>query len=214
MKLSVSEIQNYCETYSSPAHEVLQQLERETYLKTLAPQMVSGNLQGKLLEFMASAWNASSVLEIGTFTGYGAICLALGMGHTKGKVITLEQNREFEYFHRKYFPLAGVHEKIEVLYGDAKESIQELTGPFDLVFLDAGKQDYAAYYQQIIPKLRSGGLLIADNMLWSGKVITEPNDPDAKALIEFAEMISNDAQVQQIILPVRDGLMMVLKNQN
>ena len=202
----------YCEQYSEAPEQVLYELERETHLKTLAPQMLSGPLQGQLLRMLSQLQQPQNVLEIGTFTGYATICLAQGLA-PDGILHTIEVNPELEYLIRKYLNKAGLEEQVQLHIGDALEVVPTLPGPFDLVFIDAGKQYYRDYYGMVIDKVASGGLIIADNVLWSGKVATDKRetDEDTKQLHAFNLMLKNDEQVESLLLPIRDGLLLARK---
>ena len=199
----------YCEAHTTAQPAILHQLERETHLKTLAPQMLSGHLQGQFLAMLSKICRPRAILEIGAFTGYSAICLAQGL-EEGGVLHTIEANPELEYLIRKYITLAALDEKIHLHVGDAQEVIPALEGPFDIVFIDAAKQEYALYYDLVIDKVASGGLIIADNVLWSGKVIASAEreaDQDAAAIHQFNEKVQQDEQVENIMLPLRDGLL-------
>jgi len=213
MKNIVRSIYNYCEQHSSPPDPLLYELERETHLKTLAPQMLSGRLQGQLLQLISRLQQPRLALEIGTFTGYAAICLAQGLKED-GRLHTIEVNPELEYLIRKYLKKAGLEEKVLLHIGDAQKVIPTIAGNFDLVFLDAGKQHYAFYYDLVIDRLNPGGLILADNVLWSGKV-TDPEqrarDADTRKLHEFNQKIQQDERVENLMLPLRDGLLIVRK---
>lgn len=202
----------YCEQWSAPPDTVLYELERETHLKTLAPQMLSGALQGQLLRLLSQLKRPSSVLEIGTFTGYATLCLVQGLAKG-GRVRTIEANPELEYLIRKYLKKAGVEDRVELYIGDAMQVIPELPGTFDLVFIDAGKQYYQDYYGLIIDRVEPGGLIIADNVLWSGKVATElrETDADTQKLHAFNVSLQEDERVDNLLLPVRDGLLVARK---
>jgi caffeoyl-CoA O-methyltransferase len=200
----------YCESHSEPPDPILYELERETHLKTLAPQMASGPLQGQLLQLLSSLLYPQSILEVGTFTGYATICLARGLA-PGGKLITIEANPELAWFGEKYFAKAGLADRIDARIGDALDIIPTLRQSFDLIFLDAGKRDYARYYDLVIDQLNPGGLLIADNVLWSGKVIREPEDKDAQILDEFNQKVNQDPRVSVLMLPIRDGLLIAQK---
>jgi len=199
----------YCEEYSNAPDPVLYELERETYLKTLAPQMMSGAVQGRLLQLLSQLKQPKLALEIGTFTGYAAICLARGVADG-GTLHTIEVNPELEYLIRKYLQKAGLQDRVELHIGDAMQLIPSLPAPFDLVFIDAGKQHYQDYYDLLIDRIAPGGLLLADNVLWSGKVAREElraKDPDTQKLHEFNALLRADERVESLLLPVRDGLM-------
>ena len=208
----LNKINQYCEAHTSPQPPLLHQLERETHLKTLAPQMLSGHLQGQFLGMLSKIQQPRAILEIGAFTGYAAICLAQGLPEG-GTLHTIEANPELEYLIRKYISLAGLDEKIHLHIGDAREVIPALPGPFDLVFIDAGKQDYGHYYDLVIDKVSNGGLIIADNVLWSGKVVSgeREQDQDAAAIHQFNEKVQRDDRVENIMLPLRDGLLIARK---
>jgi caffeoyl-CoA O-methyltransferase len=210
-------IENRADSYSishtSVESDVLKKLNRETHAKILRPRMLSGHYQGKFLEFISCMMQPYRVIEIGTYTGYSAICLATGLT-AGGKIHTIDHNAELEDFTRSYFDEAGISNQVMYHIGEAMEIIPGLDGPFDLVFIDADKENYTAYYELVFPKLRTGGVILADNVLWSGKVFADSidqNDEEAKALIEFNEYIQNDFRVENILLPIRDGLMMIRK---
>lgn len=200
----------YCLEHTSPAGPVLQALERETHLRTLYPQMLSGPFQGMLLQMISHMMRPRRILEIGTFTGYGAICLAQGLA-PDGILHTIEADDELAPIARKYFQQAGLEQKIKLHIGDAVAIVPALQETFDLVFLDAGKQDYWRHYELALAKTRPGGFLLADNVLWSGKVLHDQKDPAAKALRDFNDRVHADLRVENLILPVRDGLMMIRK---
>lgn len=201
---------SYCEAHTSALSEVLQQLERETHLRTLAPQMLSGPLQGQFLKMVCGMIQPVKVLEIGTFTGYSAICMAGGLSDG-GVIHTIEANKELEYLIRKYISKAGLESKIMLHIGDALEVIPKLSGPFDLVWIDAAKQDYATYYDLILEKVRPGGFILADNVLWSGKVYRNEHDADTEALRDFNKKVQDDSRVENVLLPIRDGILMARK---
>lgn len=208
--LSEKEVYAYCEKNSQPLDELLQKLERETHLKTLAPQMLSGHLQGHFLEEIAHLSGATRALEIGTFTGFSAICIARGL-QGDGQLITLEANPEFNPIAVSYFRAAGLDKKIIPMVGDALEIIPELDGTFDLVFIDANKKEYLDYYHAVLPKVRIGGLILVDNVLWDGKVLNPKGDNDAEAIVAFNEYVRTDAHVRVLMTPLRDGLSMIRK---
>jgi len=204
------EIHEYCETHTSPLPEVLLELERETHLKTLSPQMLSGRLQGQLLAFLSNLIRPKAILEIGTFTGYSAICLAQGLA-SGGVLHTIEVNRELEHFVLKYLSKASLAEVVQLHIGRAQDIVPTLPDGFDLVFIDAAKQDYPLFYDLVIEKINPGGLLIADNILWDGKVLTPEKDQDAAMLHAFNLKVAADERVEQLLLPVRDGLLVARK---
>lgn len=200
----------YCESHTTLQNQVLYELERETHLKTLAPQMISGHLQGQFLILISQLLQPKSILEIGTFTGYAAICMAQGLAEG-GVLHTIEPNRELEHIIRKYMAKAGLEDKIQLHIGRGEEIIPTLDAYFDLVFIDAGKQQNAFFYDLIFNKVNKGGLIIIDNVLWSGKVITEAKDPDTNVIRAFNEKIHHDTRVENIMLPIRDGLLIARK---
>ena len=210
MSKKKSNIEAYCERHTSAPGLVLQELERKTYLTTLAPHMVSGHLQGRLLSMISHLLRPSSILEIGTFTGYSAICLAEGLS-PGGKLHTIEVNPEFQTLSRHYAEAAGFADRINFYIGDAVELIPTFDFTFDLVFIDAAKISYQQYFDLIIDKMEIGGVILADNLLWSGKVVTEASDQDTNAIRSFAENMHNDVRLENILLPVRDGLMICRK---
>ena len=202
----------YCEKFTSPPSGILLELERETYLKTLAPQMLTGHVQGQFLSLVSRLKQPRTILEIGTFTGYGAICLAQGLSEG-GMVHTIEVNPELSYISEKYFAKAGLENSIKLHVGDAMELIPQMTDlTFDLVYLDAGKQDYANAYELVVEKMNHGGLLLVDNVLWSGKVVERMNDKDTKVLDAFNQMVYADPRVSNLLLPIRDGILIVEKS--
>jgi caffeoyl-CoA O-methyltransferase len=205
-------LQNYIENHSSPEDKILAELNRETHLKVLNPRMLSGNFQGKLLEFVSHMIKPESILEIGTYTGYSAICLAKGLSE-RGKLITIERNDEIISYALHYIEKAGLMNKIEIISGDALTLLPGIKSTFDLVFIDADKKDYINYYNLIFDKVRTGGYIIADNVLWSGKVVEEtlPNDNDTASIKAFNQKIINDPRVEVLILPIRDGLSLIRK---
>ena len=210
MNSLVNALQQYCEAHSGQVDEVLYELERETGLKTLAPQMISGHLQGQFLQMLSLIARPRRILEVGTFTGYATICLARGLAK-EGRMDTIEVNPELAYLIRKYLKRADIADKVRLHIGDALEIIPGLSGNFDLIFLDAGKQQYQDYYELLIDRVNPGGLLLADNVLWSGKVLRQPHDADTAALHHFNEMIREDERVNKVMLPLRDGLYVIRK---
>jgi caffeoyl-CoA O-methyltransferase len=202
---------DYCMAHTSALAPVFQQLERETQLRTLAPQMMSGPYQGQLLRFISLMIRPQRVLEIGTFTGYSALCLAAGLP-PGGQLHTIEANDELGYIIRKFVALAGYQDQIVLHFGDAAQIVPSLEGSFDLVFLDAGKLDYPQHYELALAKMRPGGILLADNVLWDGKVASgNEKDETARLLRSFNDMVQQDVRVENLLLPLRDGLMMVRK---
>jgi len=201
----------YCLAHSSPLSTLLHDLDRETHLRTLAPQMLSGEYQGQLLRFLSLMLRPRRVLEIGTFTGYTAICMAEGLAED-GVLHTIEANDELGWLIQKYVQKAGFESKVVLHLGDAAKVLPILEEVFDLVFLDAGKLDYPQHYEMALAKMRPGGFLLADNVLWDGKVASgNERDETARALRAFNDFVHQDERVENLLLPLRDGLMMVRK---
>ena len=203
-------ISDYAESHTAPDSDFLQSLIRDTHLKTLAPRMLSGNLQGRFLSLISHLMQPKRVLEIGTFTGYSALCLAEGLAED-GILYALEANDELEYLIQEYIEKGNFQEKVKLIIGNALEIMPTIDEIFDLVFIDAGKRDYPLYYDLAIHKVRSGGLIIADNILWSGKVADDKKDLDTRIIDDFNKKIHADERVENILLPIRDGLMMARK---
>lgn len=206
------QISNYITNHSTSEEPLLAKLNRETHLKMIYPRMISGPLQGKLLEFISRMIKPKYILEIGTFTGYSAICLAKGLSEN-GKLITIEINDELQSFSRKYFEESGLTSKIEQVTGNAIDIIPILTHTFDLIFIDADKEEYMDYYNVCIDKLAKGGFIIIDNVLWGNKVIlkSKHSDPETQSIKTLNEFIINDSRVENVILPVRDGINLIRK---
>jgi len=202
---------DYCIAHTTPPGPLLDALERDTHLRTLAPQMLSGPYQGTLLRFISLMVRPRRVLEIGTFTGYATICLAQGLPED-GLLHTIEADDELAPLIHTYINKAGLTEKVRLHLGDAADIIPGLEETFDLVFLDAGKNDYARHYELALAKTRPGGFLLADNVLWHGKVVADdPGDPTARILRDFNTLVQEDARVENLLLGLRDGLMVVRK---
>ena len=210
MKASDSEIEQYasahCNYYLTA---LLEELERKTHLEVMYPQMLSGKIQGQLLSFLSSMKAPKRILEIGTYTGYSAICLAQGLAKG-GQLHTIEVNAETLEVAQYFFRKAGLDQIITQHHGQAYELLDQLGGPWDLVFLDADKVNYAAYYDKVFDLVPSGGLILADNVLWKGMVL-HPKEKRAKALADFNSKIQQDKRVKNILLPLRDGLMIIEK---
>ncbi len=204
-------LEKYIETHSSPETENLRALNRETYLKVLMPQMLSGHIQGKLLEFISCMVSPHSILEIGTFTGYSTICLAKGL-QQGGKLITIDINEELTPMVKKYVDAEGMADKVELLTGNALSIIPRLENTFDLVFIDADKVNYARYFDLVIDKVRRGGWILTDNVLWSGKVVEAEKDKDTTAIDAYNAKLAADKRVEVVILSVRDGISIARKN--
>lgn len=202
---------DYCQAHTTALGAVYHALERETHLRTLGPQMLSGEYQGQLLRFLSLMLRPKRVLEIGTFTGYTAMCMAEGLADD-GILYTVEANDELGWIIRKYIETAGMADKIVLLLGDAAAVVPPLDAVFDLVFLDAGKLDYPEHYEIALSKMRPGAFLLADNVLWDGKVASgNERDETARALRAFNDFVHHDQRVENLLLPLRDGLMLVRK---
>ena len=212
MEFIDEKIENYAKAFTQVESDVLKKLNRETYAKIIAPRMLSGHIQGSLLSMFSKMLQPKQILEIGTYTGYSGICLAQGLQET-GKLHTIDINEELEKMVRSYFAEAGLTGKIEYYLGNALTIIPTINETFDLVFIDADKKNYAAYYDLVFDKVRSGGYIIADNVLWSGKIMDDElhMDPDTKAIHGYNKKIHNDSRVEHVLLPVRDGLMIARK---
>jgi len=205
-------IEKYAHDHTSAELPVLSRLSRATHLRTHQPQMLSGHLQGAFLQMISHMIRPVAVLEIGTFTGYSAICLAQGL-KPGGKLITLDCNPEMEDFAAPYFEEAGLKDKISMLVGDASKIIETLKGPFDLVFIDADKENYIRYFEMVFQKVSPGGYILADNTLWYGRVILPDAETDRETagIINFNKYIQRHKGIEHVLLPVRDGIMMVRK---
>ena len=205
-------LESYLLKYTGPEEVVLEELSRQTYLKTAYPNMLSGHLQGKILEMISKMIQPRRVLEIGTFTGYSAMCIAKGLTDD-GLLQSIDSNDELKEMALKYIKQSGLEQKIELITGDALKVLKKLVGPYDLIFIDADKKEYEQYYSFSVDLLRSGGFIIADNVLWGGKVLEEnkKKDKDTRGIQTFNETVLNDSRVEQVILPVRDGLTLIRK---
>ena len=206
-------ILNYSISKSEKESKLLNDLYRETYLKVLNPRMISGHYQGRILSLISKIISPKKILEIGTYTGYSAICLCEGLDND-GVLHTIDNNKELIEIQNKYFKKANLTNKIVQHSGDAKNILPSLDEEFDIVFIDADKESYPEYYDLIINKVSSGGIIIADNILWSGKILekVEKDDQATKSIIEFNNKIIEDDRVKNIILPIRDGLNIIRKN--
>ena len=210
MNFSQKKIVKYCEEHTSEPSHLANLLERETNLKTLAPQMISGAYQGKLLQILSSIAKPKLALEIGTFTGYAALHIAAGLPEG-GILHTIEANKELAFIIEKYIKDAHLEDKVVRHYGDAFEIIPKLEGSFDLVFIDAGKRMYEDFYDLIIERMTPSGLILIDNVIWSGKVVQSSHDKDTKVIHDFNEKVHKDPRVDNVMLPIRDGLLMAIK---
>jgi len=203
----------YCLQHSTQEDELLAHISRQTHLKVLKPRMLSGPLQGKLLEMLVRLSGAKRVLEIGTFTGYATICMARGLGE-EGKILSLDINEELETMVRGFFSRSELAAKIDYRIGNALELLPEFKQPFDFVFIDADKRNYVNYYDLVVQDMEPGGLILADNILWSGKVLAQNRkklDKDTAAILAFNEKVQADPRVENIVLPIRDGIMLARK---
>ncbi|MBE9460443.1 O-methyltransferase [Dyadobacter subterraneus] len=213
MKFLAEEIELYSETHTENENELLKSLNRETHANVLNPRMLSGHLQGRFLSMISRMICPEKILEIGTYTGYSALCLCEGL-KTGGKLITLDINEELETLTQRYFDQSEFSNQIDYRIGNALDIIPTLTDTFDLVFMDADKINYMNYFNLCIDKVRPGGFILADNVLWSGKVVDKELkkiDKDTQALLDFNNMVHEDERVSNILLPIRDGLMILQK---
>jgi predicted O-methyltransferase YrrM len=207
------EIDNYARAHTSVESNLLKKIYRDTQADILMPRMVSGHLQGRFLSMISKMIQPSAILEIGTFTGYSAICLAEGL-RAGGRIVTIDNNEELESRVRGYFEEAQLGDAVHYLIGGASQLIPTLSSQFDLVFIDADKENYSVYYDLVFEKVRVGGFIIADNVLWSGKVIQKKLDKDTQAIASFNEKVAKDGRVSCMLLPLRDGLMLIQKIKN
>ncbi|PIA79567.1 methyltransferase [Gaetbulibacter sp. 4G1] len=201
-------IDDYVVKHSEDEPVLLQQLNRETYQKILQPRMLSGHYQGRVLSMISKLVNPKNILEIGTYTGYSALCLAEGI-QVNGELHTIDINEELSDFSRKYFDKSNYGNQIVQHLGNALEIIPKLDKAFDLIFIDADKENYSNYFDAIIDKLNSGGIILSDNVLWSGKILEttfKKEDTSTPALIEYNRLLKNDKRVETVVLPIRDGL--------
>lgn len=203
-------IQRYAGQHTSGENDLLKRINRDTHAKMMMPRMLSGHLQGRFLSMISHMIKPVRILEIGTYTGYSALCLAEGLA-PGGTLITIDINEELEARVRSYFAEAGLTDNIDYRIGDATKIIPSLEGPFDLVFIDADKENYSRYFDLVISKVREGGIILADNVLWSGKVLQEKQDKDTRAITEFNQKIMADRRVENVLLPIRDGIFMIRK---
>ena len=201
------DLEDYIEQHSQNEPELLVQLNRETYQKVLQPRMLSGHFQGRVLSMLSKLIRPSNILEIGTYTGYSALCLCEGM-QENGVLHTIDIKEELVDFQRKYFDKSVWGKQIHQHLGDALDVIPTLNLKFDLVFIDADKENYINYFHLILPMMNKGGIILSDNVLWSGKVVEEVKDNDltTKILLEYNQLLKNDARVETVLLPIRDGL--------
>ncbi|WP_330443744.1 O-methyltransferase [Flavobacterium sp. C4GT6] len=201
------ELEDYAAQHSENEPDLLQKLNRETHQKILQPRMLSGHFQGRVLSMIAKLVNPKNILEIGTYTGYAALCLAEGLA-PDGELDTIDVNEELVDFQRKYFDLSDYKSQIHQHLGSALDIIPTLNKKFDLLFIDADKENYIHYFNMIVPLMNKGGIILSDNVLWSGKVLEElkPNDISTKVLLEYNKLLKDDPRVETVLLPIRDGL--------
>ncbi len=212
MEFITKELSDYCENNTSAETDILAQLNRETHLKVVSPRMLSGHLQGRFLSFISKLQQPKLVVEIGTYTGYSALCLAEGLAEN-GKLISIDVNEETSAFAKSFISKTEYANKIDLVLADAKDYIPTIKESIDLVFIDADKKNYLNYYHLVIDKLNKGGLIIADNVLWSGKITMSESamDKETLTLHQFNQFVQQDSRVENMLLPIRDGLMVVRK---
>lgn len=212
MEFIDEKLDEYVCLHTSEEDHLLKELNRQTHLKVLQPRMLSGHFQGRFLSMISKMIQPNTILEIGTYTGYSALCLAEGL-KKEGKLVTIDKNAELEEFVRNFFQKSAYSQNIDYVIADATKYIPTIKQSFDLVFIDADKGNYLNYYNLVIEMIPSGGYILADNVLWSGKVIEEKsmNDKDTKAIMEFNSFVMNDNRVENVLLPIRDGLFLVRK---
>ncbi|HOK37419.1 MAG: O-methyltransferase [Bacteroidales bacterium] len=205
--------QEYIDSFCNIEDDVLKDLYRETHLTQLHPRMISGPTQAAFIAMLVKISNAKNVLEIGTYTGYTSICIARALPEN-GKLTSIEINDEIEWLIRKYFKLADIENKVNLLIGDALEILPKIEEVFDLVFIDADKREYINYYEIVLSKTKPGGLILVDNVLWDNKIFypVESNDYMTKGIMEFNDFVRNDNRVEKVILDIRDGFMILRKN--
>ena len=205
-------LEKYLREHSDAQSQALDWIVRQTHIRTNYPQMLSGSVQGALLTMLVKLLKPRRVLEIGCFTGYSTVCMAYGLPEG-GHIDSLEINEELEYLILEGFEKAGVKDRVTMHFGDAKKTLGTLQGPYDLVFMDADKRDYCAYYEQMKPLLHSGSLILADDVLWDGKVYADPvpGDAQTRGIVAFNDMIAADPTVEKVLLPLRDGLYLIRK---
>jgi caffeoyl-CoA O-methyltransferase len=212
MDLIPDALYQYAEEYTNAESDLLRNINRETHLHVLRPRMISGHLQGRLLAMLSKMINPKFILEIGTYTGYSALCLAEGLQET-GKIITIEKNEELKSQVDGYIQNSPFRGKIDNMIGEAQTIIPNLNYSWDMVFIDADKENYALYFDQTIDQVNPGGYIIADNVLWSGKVFDDQqNDKVTNVIRDFNKKVHEDPRVENVLLPIRDGLMILRKN--
>jgi len=207
MNFLPEKLDQYVVEHSQQEPEILAELSKETWQKVLNPRMLSGAFQGRVLAMISKLIKPKVILEIGTFTGYSTICFAEGLA-SNGKIITIDKNEELETLQNKYFAKSGFRAQIHQIIGNALEMIPLIDEKFDLVFIDADKKNYENYFHLIIQKMKPGGIILSDNVLWSGKIIEklDPKDEDTKALLSYNKLLNSDKRLETILIPIRDGL--------
>lgn len=207
MEFISEKINNYINNHSQKEPDLLKQLNKETWQKALIPRMLSGHFQGRVLSMISKLIQPKNILEIGTYTGYSALCLAEGLTKN-GTLYTIDHNEELVDFQKKYFNKSNYKNNIKTYLGNASDIIKTLDVKFDLVFIDADKANYINYFHAVIDKMNKGGVILSDNVLWSGKVTEtpNPNDQDTLALIAYNKLLNNDDRIETVLLPIRDGL--------
>ena len=212
MEFLEQNLSNYIVAHTSESAILLQELERETNLKVLMPRMISGHFQGRVLSMLSKMIQPKNILEIGTYTGYSALCLAEGLV-TDGQLLTIDINAELSDLVQKYFQKSAYKNQLKYINANAMEYLKNLEGFFDIVFIDADKENYQQYYDMIIDHVNSGGYIIADNVLWSGKVVAELKkiDKDTQAILDFNAFVQADNRVENVLFPIRDGLLIARK---
>jgi len=212
MNFLPEELDNYIHLHCEEEPKLLKELNHETWEKVINPRMLSGHVQGRVLSMLSHMIKPLNILEIGTYTGYSAICLAEGLKQN-GTIDTIDINEELENIAKKYFIKSGLDQQINLIHGDATIIIPTLNKKYDIVFIDADKENYCLYYDLVFDKLNTGGYIIADNVLWSGKVIQKIDleDLDTQAILQFNKKVQEDKRVQNVLFPVRDGLMVIRK---
>ncbi len=207
MSFLPNNIDEYVVNHSQSEPELLQELNKETWQKVLNPRMLSGTFQGRILAMISKLIQPTTILEIGTYTGYSALCLAEGM-KVNGTLYTIDKNEELEDFAKKYFDKSSYKNQIKHLVGNALDIIPIIDEKFDLVFIDADKCNYSNYFNLVIDKMNTGGVILSDNVLWNGKVVEEikPKDLDTKSLVEYNKLLNSDNRIETVLLPIRDGL--------
>jgi len=213
MEIIDPSIQKYAEDHTAAESEILKKINRDTHARVLMPRMLSGHMQGRVLSLISHMIRPSVILEIGTYTGYSAICLAEGL-RPEGKLITIDINEELESAVRSSFKASIFNDRIDYRIGNALEIIPLLKEKFDLVFIDADKENYSRYYDLVINNVPLGGYILADNVLWSGKVLDQKPDKDTRAIQEFNHKVHIDPRVENVLLPIRDGIMLMRKVQD